>query len=114
MVLGDDVSSQCAAREVNWKCKFTAKGNETARDVCSRNGARISCIQKDQNFLKSHTDRVHWFHIIFRPFVRYQLMHLTNIGLWLAPNKMWQLIFNRSIASQQAPKNLLSLLTTIV
>ncbi len=103
-----------AAREVDQKGKFMANSNKAARDVRSRDRARIPCIQKDQDCLKSHTDRVTLVANNFQPFVRYQLMRSTIIRLWFAPDRTWQLIFNRLIALQQTPKNLLSLSRTIV
>jgi hypothetical protein len=44
--------------EINWKSKLTANGNEATRDVRAWNRARIPCIKKEQDCLKSHTNRI--------------------------------------------------------
>ncbi len=52
--------------------------------------------------------------MILSPFVRYWLTRLTIIGLWLSPERMWQLICRRLSASRQMLLNLLSLSRTMV
>ncbi len=54
--------------EVNRKCEFTADGDETARDVSTRHRARVPCIEKEQDCLKSHTDGITFVAHDFRAF----------------------------------------------
>ncbi len=70
-MLGDD-------DEVDWKGKFMANGNKTARDVCSRDRARIPCIQKEQDCLKSHTDRITLVAHNFQAFCEVPIDALNN------------------------------------
>ncbi len=43
---------------VNWKCKFLANGNQTARDIHPGHRARVSGINQEQNGLKCYSDRI--------------------------------------------------------
>jgi hypothetical protein len=44
--------------EVNWKGELMANGNKATKDVHAWNRARIPCVKKEQDFLKSHTNRI--------------------------------------------------------
>jgi hypothetical protein len=46
------------AGEVDRKGKLTANGNQARRDIRVWDRARIPCIKKEQDCLKSHTNRI--------------------------------------------------------
>jgi hypothetical protein len=46
------------AREANRKGKLMAKSNKATRDIRAWDRGRIPCIKKEQDCLKSHTNRI--------------------------------------------------------
>ncbi len=46
------------AGEVDWKGKLTANGNKATRDIRAWDRARTPCVKKEQDCLKSHTNKI--------------------------------------------------------
>jgi hypothetical protein len=64
--------------EVNRKVKLTANSNKATRDIRAWDRARIPCIKKEQDCLKSHTNRIALIAHYLEAFVKISIDALNN------------------------------------